>query len=163
MGKKATINWIHTSTYMIELFNRIPLSCGDSGFFFFFLIQGLILAWQSVVKAFTAFRALLQANYSAEQSVWQPATDNRISFIYPPTFTFTNGRLVHFLKIWSVPNSPYCQHRAATLDPASSIKKSSPNCHYYLQGAVTPDWMGSFVFWEHITAFFQGRRNPLRM
>jgi hypothetical protein len=23
------------------------------------------------------------------------------------------------------------------------IQKSAPNCHYYLQRAVTPDWMGS--------------------
>jgi hypothetical protein len=25
------------------------------------------------------------------------------------------------------------------------LKKSLPNCHYYLQNAVTPDWMGSIA------------------
>jgi hypothetical protein len=25
------------------------------------------------------------------------------------------------------------------------IKKSAPNCHYYLQRAVTPDWKGSIA------------------
>jgi hypothetical protein len=25
------------------------------------------------------------------------------------------------------------------------LKKCSPNCQYYLQRAVTPDWMGSFA------------------
>jgi hypothetical protein len=29
--------------------------------------------------------------------------------------------------------------------PASS-RKSVPNCHYYLQQAVTPDWIGSIFF-----------------
>ncbi len=30
--------------------------------------------------------------------------------------------------------------------------KVCPNCHYCLQRAVTPDWMGSTAPWEHITA-----------
>ncbi len=32
--------------------------------------------------------------------------------------------------------------------------KSVPNGHYYLQRAVTFDWMGSIVLREHITAYF---------
>ncbi len=39
--------------------------------------------------------------------------------------------------------------------------KSVPHCHYYLQWAVTPDWMGSIALCEPIMAIFQWQRNPL--
>jgi hypothetical protein len=32
--------------------------------------------------------------------------------------------------------------------------KRAPNCHYYLQMAVTPKWKDSIALWYHIRAFF---------
>jgi hypothetical protein len=42
--------------------------------------------------------------------------------------------------------------------PLLSAAKSVPNCHCYLQMAVTPDYLGSIALLEHM-AFLQGRRN----
>jgi hypothetical protein len=54
------------------------------------------------------------------------------------------ANLTHFLKILSTPNSHHIQQRAVTTDPRiSNLKKSAPNCRYYLQWAVKADWMGS--------------------
>jgi hypothetical protein len=39
-------------------------------------------------------------------------------------------------------------------------KKGAPNCHYYLQRAFTPDWMGSIALLEQITAFFPRAEKP---
>jgi hypothetical protein len=38
------------------------------------------------------------------------------------------------------------------------FKRSEPNFHYYLQQAVTSNWMGSIAHWEHTMGFFQGLR-----
>ncbi len=124
-------------------YNCLLVPCGDIGFLKNLRYSiGLEIRPQST---FIAPRMLLpSANYSAEWSyrVWQPSADN-------------NGNLSPFFKIFSAPNSHYCQQRAFTPDPGSSNSKTrAPNCHYYMQRAVTPDWMGSIALWEHITAFF---------
>ncbi len=98
----------------------------------------------------TAFRSLLHsANYSVEWSgqVWQPSADS-------------NGCLVHFFLNLKSTKQPLVSRGILTHDQESSnLKKWAPNCHYHLQRAVTPDWMGS-TLWEHITVFFlQGQRN----
>ncbi len=40
------------------------------------------------------------------------------------------------------------------------ILRSAPIGHYYLQRAVTPDLVGSFAVWEHITTFFLSAEKP---
>jgi hypothetical protein len=43
------------------------------------------------------------------------------------------------------------------------IQKSVPNCHDYLQQAVTPDWMGRIALCGHITAIFsRAEKIPLK-
>jgi hypothetical protein len=57
----------------------------------------------------------------------------------------SNGRLAHF-EICCTQNTYYSLQRAPTPYPASSnIKRSVPNCHFYLQRAVVSDWMGSIA------------------
>jgi hypothetical protein len=38
--------------------------------------------------------------------------------------------------------------------------KRAPNCHYYLQRAVTSKWMGSIALLKHIRAFFLRVEKP---
>ncbi len=107
-------------------YNCFPASCDDIGFLKNPRSSiGLEIRPQS---AFSAFRALLpSANYSAEWSgrVWQTSADS-------------NGCLAHY----------FCQQRLSHLTQKVQIQtKMAPNCHYYLQRAVTPDWMGSSALW----------------
>ncbi len=80
-------------------------------------------------SAFSAFRVLLpSANYSAEWPgrVWQPSADIVITIW--PTIIVSRGLSHLTQKVWIQ-------------------TKRVPNCHYYLQRAVTPDWMGSIALW----------------
>ncbi len=75
----------------------------------------------------SAFRTLLPyANYSAgwPGQVWQSAAAS-------------NGRLVHFFKIWSAPNSHYSLQRVPKPNPVrSNLKKVRQMAGCY------PDWRG---------------------
>ncbi len=72
-------------------------------------------------SAFTAFRALL------------PSADS-------------NGRLAHFLFFFEARQTAIIVSRGLS-HPSQEvqIKKRVPICHYYLQRAVTPAWMGSIA------------------
>jgi hypothetical protein len=53
--------------------------------------------------------------------------------------------LCHFAPFLNLKHacSHYCQQRAITPDPVKNFQTSAPKCHYYLQRAVTANWMGS--------------------
>jgi len=122
-------------------------------------VLGLVLAGKSGLKArpqsaFTAFRALLpSASYSAEWSggVCQPVADK-------------NDHLAHFLKIETRKTAIIVSSGLSHPAQEVQIQKSSPNCHYYLQRAVTRlDGQQCPLVWDQIMAFFLGQRNPLRI
>jgi hypothetical protein len=69
---------------------------------------------------------------------------------------------LHFFEILSAPNCHYYLQRAVTPDPwqVQIFKKVRQTAITFLQMAVTPDWIGSIALWEHITAFFSRAKKP---
>ncbi len=61
-------------------------------------------------------------------------------------FADSNSHLVHFFPNLKCTKQLYYLQQAVKSAPASSnFYKSAPNCFYYLQWAVTPDWMCSIA------------------
>ncbi len=117
------------------LYNCLPVSCGDIGFK---KILGLVLTWKSGLKVL-----LLPLGRSCPlQTI---LLSDLIGF---------DSALQIVMAIWpTIIVSRGLSHLTQT--------KMAPNCHYYLQRAVTPDWRAALPFENICGRFFQGWRNPL--
>ncbi len=127
-------------------YNCLPVSCGDVSFWK--KVLGLVLPLKSGLK-------LLMLPLGPSCLLQTILLSDLVGCDRP----------LHFLLKFEVcQNSNYCPQRAVTTywPRKFRVKKSASTCHYYLQQAVTPDWMGSVALWEHIMASFSRAENPLR-
>ncbi len=127
----------------------LSVSCSDISFPKKFL--SVILAWKSSLKVpLLLLGRFCPLHYILLRDLvrcWQPTADS-------------NGHLAPF---YHAKQPLFSTEGCHTRPRKFTFKKSAPNCHYYQQRAVTLHWIGSIALWEHITAFFQGRRNPLKI
>ncbi len=106
--------------------NCVPVSCGDIGFK---KILGLVVSWKSGIKVpfLPLGRSCPLQNILLSDLV---GCDSPLQIVMTFLCTiFVNRGLSHpTQKVWIQ-------------------TKRAPNWHYYLQRAVTPDWMGSIALW----------------
>jgi hypothetical protein len=113
-------------------YNCLPVSSGDIGFLT--KILGLLLAWKSGLKVLF----LPLGRFCPQQTILlsdQVECDSPLQIVmaFWRTFIVSRGLSYHTQRVWIQ-------------------TKRAPNCHYYLQRAVAPDWMGSIFLRLHIRA-----------
>ncbi len=109
----------------------LPVSCGDNG-----KILGLVLAWKSGLNG-----PFLPLGCSCPLQTIMLSNLVWCDFPLQIVMTFW-GTIIVSRGLSHLTQNVWIQ------------TKRAPNCHYYLQRAVTPDWMGSIALWKHIRVFF---------
>ncbi len=108
--------------------NCHPVSCGDIGFK---KILDLVLAWKSLRLQ----RAFLPLGRSCPlQTI--PTLSDLVGCDSPLQMVMAGWRTIIVSRELSHP-----------VQKVWIQTKKMPNCHYYLQRAVTPDWMGGIALW----------------
>jgi hypothetical protein len=120
-------------------YNCLPVSCGGIGFK---KILAIVLVWKSGLKV-----PLLHLGPSC-----------LLQTILLSDLVRCDSPLQIVMAIWrTIIVSRGLSHQTQKVQIQT---KRAPNCHYYLQRAVTPEWKGSIALWWHIRAFFARVEKP---